>query len=136
MDRHNIVLGLVSGPMEAIEEWRQLAASRLIAGTMFPCDDGAVPNSNGRKALQVVTPKLRAALRWDETASWLMARCYALLNDRQEAVAWLEHAALDRGFINYPLLAEYDPALKHLRGDSRFENLMAQVKVRWERFEV
>lgn len=52
MDHHNIVLGLVSGPMEAIEEWRQLAASRLIAGTMFPCDDGAVPNSNGRKCFR------------------------------------------------------------------------------------
>ncbi len=86
--------------------------------------------------MQVVTPKLRAALRWDEHASWLMARGYALLDDRQEALAWLEHAALDRGFIHYPLLAEYDPALEHLRGDSRFEKLMEQVKVRWERFEV
>ena len=52
MDRSNIVLGLVSGPMEAAEDWRKLAPSRLIAGIMFPCDGGTVPNSNGRKCLK------------------------------------------------------------------------------------
>jgi tetratricopeptide (TPR) repeat protein len=91
---------------------------------------------NKELAMQVVTPELRAALRWDEQVSWLMARSYALLDDRQEALAWLEHATLDRGFINYPLLAKFDPALENLRGDARFDDLMEQVKVRWERFEV
>lgn len=52
MDRSNIVLGLVSGPMDAAEDWRQLAPSHLIAGVMFPCDGGAVPNSNGRKCFR------------------------------------------------------------------------------------
>ena len=52
MNRSNIVLGLVSGPIEGIQAWSQLAQSRLIAGIMFPCDGGVVPNSNGRKCLK------------------------------------------------------------------------------------
>ncbi len=52
MDRSNIVLGLVSGPMEGVQEWGQLAPSQLIAGIMFPCDGGTVPNSNRRKCFR------------------------------------------------------------------------------------
>jgi len=87
-------------------------------------------------ALQDVTPEVEAALRWDEHASWQMAGCHALLGHRDEALEWLEHAALNRGFINYPMLAQYDPALRNLRGDPRFASLMQRVKERWERFEV
>jgi len=71
----------------------------------------------------------------DEHCSWVMARCYALLNQRTETLSWLEHAALDRGFINYPMLATYDPAFERLRGDAGFETLMQRVKQRWEMFE-
>ena len=49
MDRSNIVLGLVSGSMEAARAWREFAPSHVIAGVMFPCIDGVVPNSRGRK---------------------------------------------------------------------------------------
>jgi len=48
---------------------------------------------------------------------------------------WLEHA-VDRGFINYPLLAEKDPFLANIRGEERFKKLMERVKHEWEHFEV
>ena len=35
MDEHNIVLGFVSGPLEAVEAWRQFAPDRFIAGAYF-----------------------------------------------------------------------------------------------------
>ena len=75
-------------------------------------------------------------MRWDEHCSWQMADCYALLDQKVEALDWLEHASLNRGFINYPLLAEKDPWLANLRGEERFQKLMEQVKYEWEHFEV
>lgn len=49
MDQANIVLGLASGPMEAVQAWQESAPSRVVAGVLFPCDGGLVPNSKGRE---------------------------------------------------------------------------------------
>jgi hypothetical protein len=35
--------------------------------------------------------------------------------------------------VNYPFLSARDPYLANLRGDPRFEPLMAQVKAIWQR---
>ncbi len=87
------------------------------------------------EALQAITPELIKWARWDELWPWLMASGYALINEKEEAFDWLEHAT-SRGFINYPFLSEYDPFLENLRGYERFKNLMERVKVEWEHFEV
>jgi len=58
-----------------------------------------------------------------------------LLDERDEAMRWLEHA-VDRGFINYPLFAELDPFLENIRSEPRFKKLMKRVKHEWENFEV
>jgi len=47
---------------------------------------------------------------------------------------WLDNA-VNRGFINYPYLNEYDPYLASIRGEARFKKLMERVKSEWERFE-
>ena len=52
-----------------------------------------------------------------------------------EALDWLENA-VDRGFVNYPFISEYDPFLKNIRGEPRFKKLMERVKHEWENFEV
>jgi hypothetical protein len=49
---------------------------------------------------------------------------------------WLEHAALNRGFINHPFLNEHDPFLDNIRGEPRFKKLIEKVKNKWENFEV
>ena len=64
-----------------------------------------------------------------------MADYYALINEKEEAFKWLEHA-INRGFINYPFLNEYDPFLENIRGEERFKKLMERVKYEWENFEV
>jgi predicted TIM-barrel fold metal-dependent hydrolase len=35
MNEHNIVLGLVSGPLEAVQAWREFAPERFVGGAMF-----------------------------------------------------------------------------------------------------
>jgi non-specific serine/threonine protein kinase len=86
-------------------------------------------------ALQSISEQLTETAMKDEEMSWFMADGYALLDEKEEALSWLENAA-NRGFVNYPFLSEYDPFLKNLRGDERFDKLMARVKHEWENFEV
>ena len=35
MDEHNIILGLVSGPLEAVQMWREFAPERFVGGASF-----------------------------------------------------------------------------------------------------
>ncbi len=87
------------------------------------------------KASKSVTENLKTATRLDETGSWYMAECYALIDEKEEAIDWLENAVW-RGVLNYPLLSEYDPFLENIRGEERFKKLMERVKHEWENFEV
>ena len=87
------------------------------------------------KALQSVTPELQITAKRDSVYSWIIATCYALLDEKEKALDWLENAA-NRGFINYPFLSEYDPFLENIRGEERFKQLMERVKYEWEHFEV
>lgn len=64
-----------------------------------------------------------------------MADGYALLDEKQKALDWLE-IAIARGFINYPLLSKHDPFLESLRQKTRFKQLMETAKDAWESFEV
>ena len=87
------------------------------------------------KALKSVTEELKIASKWDEQFSWLMAGSFALIDEKDEALYWLENA-VNRGCINYPLLSEIDPFLENIRGEERFKKLMERVKYEWENFEV
>ena len=86
-------------------------------------------------ALAALTPPLVAAAESFEITCWDMAGFHAMIDARDEAVAWLERA-VRRGFINYPMLAEYDPFLKKLRGELRFTRLLDAVKREWEALEL
>jgi non-specific serine/threonine protein kinase len=59
----------------------------------------------------------------------------ALVSAKKEALDWLENA-INRGFINYPMLAEKDPFLANIRDEERFKKLLEGVKYDWEHFEV
>jgi tetratricopeptide (TPR) repeat protein len=87
------------------------------------------------KALKLVSPEFLATTRRDIAYSFWVADLCAMLDDRDQALALLENA-VNRGFINYPYLKEYDPFITKLRGDPRFRKLLARVKSEWERFEL
>ena len=79
------------------------------------------------KALSWMSPEAFATSRRDMQYSWWVACGYALLGDADSALDWLGNA-VERGFLNHRYLAEIDPILAPLRGDSRFQALIARAK--------
>jgi len=88
-----------------------------------------------KNALQSVTEDLRNFAKGDEFFPLLMAEGYALIDEKIEAINWLEIGE-KWGFINYPFLNEYDPLLENIRSEERFKRLMERVKYEWENFKV
>jgi TolB-like protein len=82
-----------------------------------------------------VTPDLVEAARVDWQYSWEVASGYALVGASDQALDWLENA-VTRGFINYRFLSLHDPLLADLRGDERFQALMADARKQQERLRV
>jgi serine/threonine protein kinase/tetratricopeptide (TPR) repeat protein len=73
---------------------------------------------------------------WDDPdLPWLVAGIYALMNRKDEAYRWLEHY-INRGSINYRLFVHDDPFYENLRGDKRFQEMMDEIKPKWEQFEI
>lgn len=87
------------------------------------------------KALQAVTPQLAGAARGIEFYSRFMGDSYALIDEKEEAVNWLRND-MNLGFINYPYLTEYNPLIENIRGDTQFQELLGEIRRRWEQFEV
>jgi non-specific serine/threonine protein kinase len=84
---------------------------------------------------ELLTDEFITTAKRDFQYSSVFADIYALLGHKKEALDWLENA-VNRGFINYPFLSEYDPFLENVRSEDRFKKLMERVKHEWENFEV
>ena len=63
-----------------------------------------------------------------------LAIAYALLSEPEQAVYWLDYAAMD-GFPCYPLF-EDDPNLANIRDHARFVEFMTKLKHEWLGFQV
>lgn len=86
-------------------------------------------------ALNSVSEELKNAMKWNELYPILMADCYSLINEKEEAIIWLKEG-IKWGCKNYPFLNVYNPHLANLRNDIRFKKLMKKVKKEWENFEI
>jgi len=86
------------------------------------------------KTFQELTIDFQKTCRRDCTFSHHLAGIFSLIGSNKDALDWLENA-VDRCFINYPLLAEKDLFLANIRGEPRFKKLMKRVKYEWEHFE-
>jgi TolB-like protein/DNA-binding SARP family transcriptional activator len=96
----------------------------------------AALQGNREEVLRDAAPDALSFAWDDEYVSWQMADTFAHTEEYDEALRWLEHATLERGFINYPFLSGRDPFLQGLHADPRFGTLMEQVKRKWEAFEL
>ena len=81
------------------------------------------------------TPDFVEKIQRDVQYSYHIATFYSYLDDKNESIKWLENA-INRGFINYPLLSKYDKLLINIRGEQRFKKLMERVKYEWENFKL
>jgi len=66
----------------------------------------------------------------DPEILWFVAASYAVRGDKDEAFRWLERV-VERDWTNYPLW-ENDPLMDNVRGEPRYQELMAVVKEKWE----
>ena len=88
-----------------------------------------------KEAQAAVSENLKVTAKKDDFFSLIMADCYAMIGEKEEALEWLEHA-VNYGWINYPFLKEYDTWLENIHDEERFKKLMKRVKKEWEDFEV
>ena len=86
---------------------------------------------NAEKAREYESPELRKSAGLVESAARMMAGAYALLGRSDDAIEWVR-IAIDRGFLNYPFMAQHDPFLESIRGDARFTALMRDLLPRWK----
>jgi len=86
-------------------------------------------------ALGCVNDELSSAAIVDMNYAWIMAQGFALIGEKETALEWLK-AAVERGFINYPLMQNFDPFLASVRGEPEFSKLMESTRQQWEAFEV
>ena len=87
------------------------------------------------KLTSLLTQEFVAQTQRDLQHSYHMATFYSYIDDKEASLKWLEHA-VNRGFINYPLLSEQDKLLNNIREEKPFIKLMKRVKKEWENFEV
>jgi len=87
------------------------------------------------KALEVVTKEFKNMMRGDEYYSIWMAESYALIDEKEDSIEWVEEGVRNH-CINYPFLNQHDSFLENIRGEERFKKLMERVKHEWENFEV
>ncbi|MGA2625127.1 MAG: protein kinase [Bacteroidota bacterium] len=83
---------------------------------------------------QLMTPGWKEYLRADPQWSQFVSQIYAMTGLKKEALDWLENA-IDRGFINYPLIAEHDPFFRKFKDDERFQKIVQRMKTEWENFK-
>jgi serine/threonine protein kinase/tetratricopeptide (TPR) repeat protein len=86
------------------------------------------------KAFLIMTSDFRKTCQRDSEWAYYVADAFSLLNEKKEALDWLENA-VDQGIINYPFINKHDIFLDNIRGEERFKKLMERVKYEWEHFE-
>jgi serine/threonine protein kinase len=77
---------------------------------------------------------LRACARNVEFWARLVAECYAFIDDRAQAMDWLEQAAR-QGFVHYPYFSSRSRLWQRFDSDPQFQALMRNVKVSWEQLQ-
>ena len=123
--RQEAVATLLAGFSHTERETVPARVAQFLAHALFGQRDDA---------LATVTPDIEAVANASDVFARFLAEGYAAAGVPARALHWLAIAA-DRGFINYPFLARYDPCFETLRTDPRFEPLLEAVRQRWLRFE-
>ncbi|MEE4163118.1 MAG: tetratricopeptide repeat protein, partial [Woeseiaceae bacterium] len=87
----------------------------------------------GREPVALLDTDKKALAQATDLFPRFLAQAYALAGDAASAVEWIA-LAVDKGFINYPYLAEHDPVLAPLVGNPAYDRVLADARRRWEAF--
>ena len=121
---------------EAIAQFEALERDR---GDHYFCQLGgiltAALSGNTTPAEQRITPGFEEITAADPHYSWVLAECYSLLSKQELALVWLQKA-VDKGFLNYPMIGRWDPLLAGVRSYAGFGDLLHRTRELWEKFEV
>ncbi len=132
---HAFMLAANGRRAEAIPIFDAVAGETpLMAWTRFSPAMACALRGDRAGVLEAITPELRAAAQWDDIFSWWAADCFALVDERDAALDFLERA-VDFGYINWPFLSQHEPFLANIRSEARFVRLMDRVNRAWEAFE-
>lgn len=74
-------------------------------------------------------------IRLDAHVSLHAAESHAVAGGEARAIALLQHA-VEHGFHPYAFIATHDPFFESVRRDVRFQQIVAEAKTRYERFQV
>ena len=87
------------------------------------------------KLVSLMNPNFIKTHKLDPQNSYIIAALFSFIGETEKSYEWLENA-IDRGFVNYPFLNEYDPFLSNIRNEGRFKKLMKKVKNMWKSYDV
>ena len=85
------------------------------------------------KMTELLTDDFVKTARRDPQFSYFVGSIFVLAGMNEQAMDWIENA-LDRGFFNYPYVAQQDPLLNNLRDTPQFNELLAPMKTQWQAF--
>lgn len=79
-----------------------------------------------QEAMKYLNRDVEQAAWWDDGYSMMMAECYSVLEEYDEAFKWLDRA-IDYGLTNIPFLKEYDHFLDNLRSHYQFNSSLKRA---------
>lgn len=124
---------------KAADAIAQFETLERLCGDNYLCQLGAIMTAALRAELaaaeQWITPEFKDITAADPHWSWILADCYALLDQQELALSWLQRA-IDKGFLNYPMIGRWDPLLANVRRHAGFPKLLQHLRELWEKFEV
>lgn len=144
LDPSNPMLLLFRGQALALDSKTDEAIAQIDAlerqcGDHYFCQLGGILAAAIRgdtiAAEQRITPGFEEITAADPHYPWVLAECYSLLNKQDLALSWLRKA-VDKGFLNYPMIGRWDPLLANVRHHSGFRDLVQHMRALWEKFEV
>ncbi len=124
---------------KAAEAIAQFETLERLCGDHYFCQLGAIMTAalrgDAAAAELRITPEFKDITAADPHWPWILADCYALLDQQDLALFWL-HKAIDKGFLNYPMVGRWDPLLANVRRHAEFPKLLLHLRELWEKFEV
>jgi len=131
-----LALALNGRKDDAIAQFEALSRQH---GEHYFCQLGAVMTAalrgDAAAAECLITPAFEEITAGDPHYPWMLAECYSLLDKKDLALQWL-HKAIEKGFLNYPMIGRWDPLLANVRSHPDFSRLLHHTRELWEKFEV